>query len=71
MSAAITIRSDLEARLNRVAEKTGEPADRHLEEALAEYLSEQEAALIALRRADKGGPTVSFSDLEKELGLDG
>lgn len=70
MSAVITIRSDLEARLNRVAEETGETADRLLEDALAEYLSEREAALIALRRADRGGPTVSFSQLEKELGLD-
>ncbi len=71
MPASISIRSDLEARLFRVAESTGEPVDLQVEKALEEYVSEQEAALIALQRAAKAGPTVSLQELEKELGVDG
>ena len=71
MPQPITISEEIEQRLSRVAQQTGQPVSQHLEQALVEYLSEQEAAFVALRRAESPGRMIPFDEIEHELELDG
>lgn len=62
--------SDLESRLNRLAEKTKRPKSYYMREALIEYLEEYEDAYLALERLnDKNAKYLSSKELGKRLGL--
>jgi RHH-type transcriptional regulator, rel operon repressor / antitoxin RelB len=61
----------LEARLNRLAKRTGRPKAFYAKKAIAEFLDEQEDYLIALARLEEKLPPVPLSEVVKQLGLDG
>ena len=62
--------TDLESRLNKLAEKTKRPKSYYMREALSEYLEEYEDAYLALERLnDRNAKYLSTKELEKRLGL--
>ncbi len=62
--------SELEARLNALAEKTKRPKSFYMREALLEYLDENEDAYLALERLNKkNAKYLSTKEMEKRLGL--
>ena len=60
----------LEARLNKLAKRTGRPKAYYAKQAIAEFLDEQEDYLIALARVEDELPSVPLSKVVKRLGLD-
>jgi len=66
---AVRLPKDVEARLNKLAKRTGRPKSYYVRQAIAEFLDEREDYLIALSRLEKREPTVSLEELEKRLGL--
>ena len=61
----------LQARLNRLAKRTGRPKAFYAKKAITEFLDEQEDYLIALARLEDNLPTIPLSEVVKRLGLDG
>ncbi len=62
--------SELENRLNDLAEKTHRPKSFYMREALIEYLEKNEDSYLALERLnDKNAKYLSTRELEKRLGL--
>ena len=62
--------SELETRLNKLAEKTRRPKSFYMREALIEYLDKNEDSYLALERLnDKNAKYLSTQELEKRLGL--
>lgn len=66
---AVRLPKDVEARLNKLAKRTGRPKSYYVRQAIAEFLDEREDYLIALSRLERREPTVSLEELEKRLGL--
>lgn len=66
---AVRLPKDVEARLNKLAKRTGRPKSYYVRQAIAEFLDEREDYLIALSRLEKREPTVPLEELEKRLGL--
>ena len=60
----------LEARLNKLAKRTGRPKAYYAKQAIAEFLDEQEDYLIAIARLEEELPSVPLSKVVKRLGLD-
>jgi len=60
----------LEARLNRLAKRTGRPKAYYAKKALEEFLDEQEDYLIALSRLENNLPAIPLDEVVKRLGLD-
>jgi RHH-type transcriptional regulator, rel operon repressor / antitoxin RelB len=61
----------LEARLNRLAKRTGRPKTFYAKRAIAEFLDEQEDYLIAVARLEDNLPSIPLAEVVKQLGLDG
>ena len=62
--------TDLEDRLNQLAEKTKRPKSFYMREALIEYLGEYEDAFLSLDRLNKkNAKYLSTKELEKRLGI--
>lgn len=63
---------DIEARLERLAEKTGRSKSFYVRQALQEFLEDREDYLLGLARLEAGGRRVNLDEAEKELnGLEG
>jgi RHH-type transcriptional regulator, rel operon repressor / antitoxin RelB len=60
----------LEARLNRLAKRTGRPKAYYAKKALEEFLDEQEDYLIALSRLENKLPAIPLEEVVKRLGLE-
>ncbi len=60
----------MEARLNKLAKRTGRPKAYYAKQAIAEFLDEQEDYLIALARLEDELPSIPLSKVVKRLGLD-
>ena len=61
----------VQARLNRLARRTGRPKAFYAKKAITEFLDEQEDYLIALARLEDNLPPIPLSEVVKRLGLDG
>jgi RHH-type rel operon transcriptional repressor/antitoxin RelB len=61
----------LQARLNRLARRTGRPKAFYAKKAITEFLDEQENYLIAVARLEDNLPPIPLSEVVKRLGLDG
>ena len=61
----------LEARLNRLAKRTGRPKAYYAKRAIAEFLDEQEDYLIAVARLEENLPAIPLAEVIKQLDLDG
>lgn len=60
----------LEARLNRLAKRTGRTKGFYARRAIAEFLDEQEDYLIALSRLEDEMPSIPLEKVVKQLGLE-
>jgi RHH-type rel operon transcriptional repressor/antitoxin RelB len=61
----------LEARLSRLAKRTGRPKAFYAKRAIAEFLDEQEDYLIAVARLEDNLPPIPLLEFIKQLGLEG
>ena len=59
----------LEARLSRLARRTGRPKAYYAKKAIAEFLDEQEDYLIAIARLEEDLPAIPLAEAVKQLGL--
>jgi RHH-type rel operon transcriptional repressor/antitoxin RelB len=59
----------LEARLSRLARRTGRPKAYYAKKAIAEFLDEQEDYLIAVARLEEDLPAIPLAEVVKQLGL--
>ena len=66
----VRLSPQLEARLNRLAKRTGRTKAFYAKRAIAEFLAEQEDYLIALSRLEDNLPSVPLEKLVKQLGLE-
>ena len=60
----------LEARLGRLAKRTGRPKAYYAKRAITEFLDEQEDYLVAVARLEDNLPSIPFAEVVKRLGLD-
>jgi RHH-type rel operon transcriptional repressor/antitoxin RelB len=60
----------LEARLDRLAKRTGRPKSYYAKKAIAEFLDEQEDYLVALSRLEDELPAIPLREVAKRLGLE-
>jgi RHH-type transcriptional regulator, rel operon repressor / antitoxin RelB len=60
----------LEARLNKLAKRTGRPKSYYAKQAITEFLDEHEDYLIAVSRLEDQLPAIPLSKLVKRLGLE-
>jgi len=60
----------LEARLDKLARRTGRSKSHYAKQAIAEFLDDQEDYLIAVSRLEDDLPSVPLSKVIKRLGLD-
>ncbi len=70
--AMLTLRLSpkLNARLNRLAKRTGRPKSFYAKRAIAEYLDEQEDYLIGISRLEENLPPIPLDEVIKRIGLD-
>ncbi len=61
----------LEARLKRLAKRTGRPKAFYAKRAIAEFLDEQEDYLIAVARLEDNLPPIPLPEVVKQFGLEG
>ncbi len=66
----VRLSSKLEARLNKLAKRTGRPKAYYAKKAIAEFLDEQEDYLIAIARLEENLPSIPLAQVVKQLGLD-
>jgi RHH-type rel operon transcriptional repressor/antitoxin RelB len=66
---ALRLKPETEARLERLAKKTGRTKSFYAREAIEENLAELELAYQALRRVKKPGKTYSAGEAKRALGL--
>ena len=66
----VRLSPELEARLNRLAKRTGRAKAYYVKRAIAEFLDDQEDYRIAIARLEEGVPSIPLKDVVKRLGLD-
>lgn len=66
----VRLSSKLEARLKKLAKRTGRPKAYYAKKAIAEFLDEQEDYLIAIARLEENLPSIPLAQVVKQLGLD-
>jgi RHH-type transcriptional regulator, rel operon repressor / antitoxin RelB len=60
----------MEARLTRLAKRTGRSKSHYAKQAIAEFLDDQEDYLIAISRLEDDLPAIPLDKVVKRLGLD-
>jgi RHH-type transcriptional regulator, rel operon repressor / antitoxin RelB len=66
----VRLEPELEARLERLANKTGRSTSDYANEAIRQYLEDQEDYLLAVEVASREEKTFSLEEVRRELGLD-
>lgn len=66
---AIRLDIETEARLNRLAKKTGRTKTFYAREAIIEHLSDLEDIYLATERLGRPAKTYSAKEVKRELGL--
>jgi RHH-type rel operon transcriptional repressor/antitoxin RelB len=64
---ALRLPPEIEARLERLASRTGRTKSFYAREAITRHIDELEDGYLALDRLERGGPRVSLDDLERAL----
>jgi RHH-type transcriptional regulator, rel operon repressor / antitoxin RelB len=67
---SIRLSSDVESRLNQLAESTGRTKTFYAKEAILKYLDDMEDTYVAIDRLEKPGKRIPLDNVEKELGLE-
>jgi RHH-type rel operon transcriptional repressor/antitoxin RelB len=67
---SVRLSPKLEARLNRLAKRTGRTKAYYAKKAIEEFLEEQEDYFIALSRLEEKLPGIPLEEVVKKLGLE-
>jgi RHH-type rel operon transcriptional repressor/antitoxin RelB len=67
---SVRLSPKLEARLNRLAKRTGRTKAYYAKKAIEEFLEEQEDYFIALSRLEEKLPGIPLEEVMKKLGLE-
>jgi RHH-type rel operon transcriptional repressor/antitoxin RelB len=67
---SVRLSPKLEARLNRLAKRTGRTKAYCAKKAIEEFLDEQEDYFIALSRLEEKLPGIPLEEVVKKLGLE-
>ena len=67
---SVRLSPKLEARLNRLAKRTGRTKAYYAKKAIEEFLEEQEDYFIALSRLEQKLPGIPLEEVVKKLGLE-
>ncbi|HLW80143.1 MAG TPA: anti-toxin [Terriglobia bacterium] len=67
---SVRLSPKLEARLDRLAKRTGRPKAFYAKRAIQEFLDEQEDYLIAVARLEENLPSIPLAEVVRQLGLD-
>jgi RHH-type rel operon transcriptional repressor/antitoxin RelB len=65
----VRLEPDLEARLERLARKTGRSKSYYAKEAIRQFLEDREDYLLGIAVLERNEPTISLKELERRLGL--
>jgi len=65
----IRLEPDLEARLRKLAKRTGRSKSYYAREAIRQYLEDREDYLLGIAVLERDEPTISLKQLERRLGL--
>lgn len=65
----IRLERELEARLEKLAKKTGRSKSYYAREAIRRYLEDREDYLLGLAVLERNEPTITLKQLERRLGL--
>lgn len=66
----VRLEPELEARLERLAKKTGRTKSFYAKEAIRKYVEEREDYLLAEEVSGRNEKTFSLEEVRRELGLD-
>ncbi|HUY14638.1 MAG TPA: ribbon-helix-helix domain-containing protein [Terriglobia bacterium] len=61
---------ELEAKLEKLAKKTGRSKSYYAKEAIRQFLEDREDYLLGLAVLERKEPTISLEELERRLGLE-
>ena len=65
----IRLERELEAKLEKLARKTGRSKSYYAREAIRNYLEDREDYLLGMAVLERNEPTISLKQLERRLGL--
>jgi RHH-type transcriptional regulator, rel operon repressor / antitoxin RelB len=65
----VRLERELEARLERLAKKTGRSKSYYAKEAIRQFLEDREDYLLGLAVLERNEPTISLEELERRLGV--
>ncbi|HTV54372.1 MAG TPA: ribbon-helix-helix domain-containing protein [Terriglobia bacterium] len=65
----IRLEPELDAKLERLAKKTGRSKSYYAREAIRQFLEDREDYLLGLAVLERKEPTISLEELERRLGL--
>lgn len=65
----VRLEPELEARLKRLAKKTGRSKSYYAKEAIRQFLEDREDYLLGLAVLERKEPTISLEELERRLGM--
>jgi RHH-type rel operon transcriptional repressor/antitoxin RelB len=68
---SVRLTPKIEARLNRLAKRTGRTKAYYAKKAIEEFLEDQEDYFIALARLEDKLPGIPIEEVIKKLGLEG
>ncbi|MBV8115993.1 MAG: ribbon-helix-helix protein, CopG family [Silvibacterium sp.] len=66
----VRLEPDLEARLDRLARKTGRTKSFYAKEAIRQYIEDCEDYLLAVEVSKRNEETFSLEEVRRELGLE-
>lgn len=65
----VRLEPELEARLEKLAKKTGRSKSYYAKEAIRQFLEDREDYLLGIAVLERKEPTISLEELERRLGL--
>jgi len=66
----VRLEPELEAKLEKLAKKTGRSKSYYAKEAIRQFLEDREDYLLGLAVLERKEPTISLEELERRLGLE-
>ncbi len=65
----VRLEPELEARLEKLAKKTGRSKSYYAREAIRQFLEDREDYLLGIAVLERNEPSISLEELERRLGL--
>jgi RHH-type rel operon transcriptional repressor/antitoxin RelB len=65
----VRLEPELEAKLDKLARKTGRSKSYYARAAIRQYLEDREDYLLGVAVLERNEPTISLEELERRLGL--